>query len=215
MEPGNSSAEKELLKAIEGKADLSKTRPEAAGLKKLPALDSQLEQFAQSARGVALRMANMGAAGVNKALLVTIIVLALIYALVFAGGMRQLKHIPRFDASAAAEKQVSGKAALFALKDYSYYIDILLGRNIFNPLEEKKADVSVSLSKVADMAKSLRLAGISWAENMKERYVMIEDIAAKVTYFLQEGDRISGLTVKNIYRDRVTLGAADDTIDLR
>jgi len=42
---------------------------------------------------------------------------------------------------------------------------------------------------------------------------MIEDKAAKKTYFLKQGDKIKGVVVKNIFKDKVVLEYGSETIE--
>jgi len=215
MEPGNSSAEKELLKAIEGKVDLSKKIvPPAAALKQMPELGNLLGDLKKRMAEILPKTFKADIFFFNKILFIVITLLVAFYGVTFLKGLHRLGRMPHIEPNPIAVQHGSGKSSAPTLKDYSYYIDTLTGRNIFNSVEQKKSE-PIATSKIAEMSKNIRVAGISWAEDVKERYAMIEDTSAKVTYFMQEGDRVSSFLIKNIYKDHVTLGYMEETIDIR
>lgn len=217
MGPGNSSAEKELLKAIEGKTTLAaKVRGPVPSIDYAARANELVSDLRRKAEEFLAPIMKGDLTYVNKALIGLLIFLAIVYAIVLLNGVRRVSNIPRFGIVQSKVKQAQGKGMLFGLKDYSFYVDKLISRNIFNPFEEKKVIVNnVGTSKLSEIAKSLRVAGISWAEDVKDRYVMIEDMPSKVTYFLKEGDKVSGVSVSNIYKDHVSLAYMNDSMELR
>ena len=71
-------------------------------------------------------------------------------------------------------------------------------------------------SRLADMTKKLKLAGISFnPTDPKSAYCMIEDVEKSITTFLHEGDPVGLLKVQKIYENRVVLEQGDETIEIR
>ena len=88
-------------------------------------------------------------------------------------------------------------------KDYSYYYQQFAKRDIFNaPLLDKASDESGLSANVKEAIKSLKLVGIILD---KEPQAIIEDTAAKSTHFLNEGDSLDKLEVKDISESKVIL----------
>jgi len=100
-------------------------------------------------------------------------------------------------------------------KSSSYYLDKVSQKDIFN-MEEKKAKVSSAKDNnseaVQEMAKHLRLVGISWSENPD---AMIEDSRAMRTFFVKRGQMLGEFKVKAIYKDRVILEYNNQDIELK
>ena len=71
-------------------------------------------------------------------------------------------------------------------------------------------------SRLVDMTKKLKLAGISYnPTDPKSAFCMIEDVEKSITTFLREGDPIGVLKVQKIYEDRVVLEEGNETIEIR
>ena len=95
---------------------------------------------------------------------------------------------------------------------FLYYLEMVQRRNIFSPITLKEAkEVEVKEELLSEMAKDLKLVGISWG---KEPQVMIEDEKAKKTYFLKAGDTINKLKIDTVLRDRVILSYEGKKIEL-
>ncbi|HTY45720.1 MAG TPA: type II secretion system protein N [Patescibacteria group bacterium] len=90
-------------------------------------------------------------------------------------------------------------------------LERLKKRDYFKPVakQQKKAPAEkagpVSTQAIDQATESLRLVGISYAANSKDSYVMIEDLASKITYFVKVNQAISGVKVTDIQKDRVLL----------
>lgn len=216
MGTGNDSAEKELLRALEGKTTLAaKVRGGDPAVDIAARVNDVVADLKKRSEEIIGPIMKGDLSSVNKALAGMLVLLAIVYAIVFLNGVRKLSNMPHFGVVQSKAKQASAVGSLFGLKDYSYYVDKLINRNIFNPFEEKKVIVNTGVSKLSELAKSLRVAGISWAEDIKDRYVMIEDVSSKITYFLKEGDKVLGIDVKNIYKDHISLSYMNDAMELR
>ena len=220
MAQNGNTADRELLKAIEGadgKPEVKKKPKVGAGADPLSVLKSRLSfflnQVKQSATPGTLKFSF---SQVNK-ILFLIIALFLFWS-VFSRGMIRLQKIPKFDLSSMKTTSDLAKTVILPLKDYAYYTDILLGRNIFNPVE-KQQQQQVKQQEVAPrintLIKNLKIVGISWSEKKKDRYVMIEDTKAQLTYYLQEGDKVSTLIVKEIFEDKAVLAHKEEEVELR
>ena len=68
------------------------------------------------------------------------------------------------------------------------------------------------------MVENLQVVGISESESSsgeKERYAMVEDLKTELTYFLNEGDTILNVMVKQIKENSLVLEYQQETIELR
>ncbi len=219
MEPSHNTAEKELLKAIEGKADISKKIPSKNP--QLDAIEPVKKAFEIFGEKLGFIQAHGGGAStltsINRILWGVIGLLLLIYFGILISGIERLNNVPDFKSNLAEIKKAIDKGISLPLKEYTFYIDTLVNRNIFNPAEEqpKVAAQQFGITQIAEATKDLRVAGISWAEDPKQRYAMIEDGKTKVTYFLLEGDKILSCIVKAINKDKVILEYMGEEIELR
>lgn len=224
MEKNNYSAEKELLKTIEG----SSGSPEKKNQKKnLPLNSSELKSrsfflFHNFSAGIEKRFItsqgslNFGA--VQSAIKFFVFFLLLFYLISAAHGAYRLNHMPAFDITAAEIARDEIKKAKDLVRDFAYYGAVLLDNNIFMPRKEEEKDPvreATELSELRKLTDNLRIVGISWGEESGERFAMAEDTQKDVTYFLQEGDMILNLEVKRISENKVTLGYRDEEIVLR
>ena len=128
--------------------------------------------------------------------------------IVFGKNLLQITFIPRFDVSESSGRVASAVEGSSALKDVSYYSGVLLGRNIFKPVDKEAfGALGISELTVVDMAKNLKLAGLAWVPGVedRDRFTMIEDTDAGVTYFLKKGGKISSFSVEDILDDSVIL----------
>ena len=118
--------------------------------------------------------------------------------------------------------QESGKASLdsqevSSLKRTSaYYLDKISGRDIFK-MGLKKAPVSnepvkVVNQEVVNAAQNFKLVGISWSNDPD---AMIEDTAAKKTFFVKIGQMVGEFKVQAISRDKVILNYGQEEIELK
>jgi hypothetical protein len=215
-EHGN-TAERELLKIIEGKSEIKKFVKKENDF----AIGSFFKGLFSSIsgkfhKGSGDRETAITPKKVNVSLILVIGILFLSYATIFVRGVEQLQRLPRFEIPPV---QAKARGIVLPLKEYAFYIEKILGRNIFDatlsaqkPMVEKGAG-----GKINDLIKDLRLTGISWSDNREERFVMIEDMQAKVTYFLKEGETISksNISIKKISRDKVALFYMDEETELR
>lgn len=103
--------------------------------------------------------------------------------------------------------------------DPNFFEDIAK-RNIFAPIEKKSepefVETGINKAKLTEMAKDIKLTGISVNPTDDSRtYCMIEDLKKNTTSFLKVGDGIAGFTVGKIGADSVELQYQKETIELR
>ncbi len=95
-----------------------------------------------------------------------------------------------------------------AFQPLTFYAEQAKKRDIFHPA----TNVIKSFSS-SNLQKDLGLTGIYHPVG-KPAEAMIEDKAAKKTYFLKEGEEIKGMKVKTILKDRVILQFGDEEMEL-
>ncbi len=93
------------------------------------------------------------------------------------------------------------------MKEVAHYLDAIKDRNIFKPYEKKDkvAEKPTGNRKVGSRIESLKLRGISWQDSAQTASIMLEDTSTGVTYFLQQGEQIREVTVKQIFADQVIM----------
>ncbi len=104
------------------------------------------------------------------------------------------------------------------LKNVSYYLEKIKGRNIFSPIDAgtKAAVVEEKVDEDApevDPSKDCSLVGIAWGEDPE---AMIEDKKLNRTFFMKRGQSMgNGLRVVTIFKDKVILSYKDKEFELR
>jgi type II secretory pathway component PulC len=214
MAENNSSAEHELLRAIEGKASLAPRFSENAGEAKdklVHAFEDLKKRFSNIDFSGKLNIAD-----VSRVLAVLAVLLVLFQMGILARGFLRIGNIPTFDKASALKATGEARKIELPLKEYSYYSDTFMDRNIFLEKKEEAAAVEVpGTSEFDDISRKLRLTGISWLEEPGEKFAMIEDTEIKVTYYLQEQETLKGFTVESIGSNRVVLKKDGRELELR
>ncbi|MFH1768720.1 MAG: hypothetical protein ABH858_06145 [Candidatus Omnitrophota bacterium] len=219
MEQDNNTAERELLKAIEGNSNLKKI-PKGRG-PVIPFLSKEIiGQLVGRCKDVSAAIFVRG--DLDQANRVFIVVLAFImfsFGMVMFRGFNRLRYMPRFDIAVVNNPQDSGAAAVLKLKPLAYYTGIVLGRNIFVPFDTEKKSESLLKgsggSNINELIRGLRVVGISWDKDNKGRFVMLEDIKTQATYPLREGEALFNITVKEIFQDKVVVTYMEEEAELR
>ncbi len=216
MAKNSNTAERELLKAIEGHPNVQKMpSAEKSGIDFISLLKSRLSFFADAMKKPSKQAKPaLSLTIIANALIGLIVMLIIWYGVVIMGGMRRFERIPRFETSEMPRGDVSTEIHI-PLRDYAFYADALLGRNIFIPFVEKEPEREITTSRINDMVQGLKLAGISWSPDSHDRYAMIEDAKTQLTYFLQENDMFLNLVVKEINEESIVLGFGSEEIELR
>ncbi|MDP8297302.1 MAG: hypothetical protein RAP41_03865 [Candidatus Orphnella occulta] len=98
-------------------------------------------------------------------------------------------------------------------RPFLHYLEMVQRRNIFSPIElkQEEEDPKVQEKQLQEMVSKWGLVGISFDN---EPMAMIEDKAAKKTYFLKKGDNIGEFKIEGIYENKVVLSYEDNTVEL-
>jgi hypothetical protein len=107
--------------------------------------------------------------------------------------------------------QARGSKPMDTFKPLAFYAEQARKRDIFHPVTS--AIKGIAGSGLQALTKDLGLAGI-YQPVGKPLEAMIEDKAAKKTYFLKTGDEIKGMKVKAILKDRVILQYGEEEMEL-
>jgi len=128
----------------------------------------------------------------------------------FIFGRPDIKGV--YEKSRLMKWKQSGQEVISEARPFLHYLEMVNRRNIFSPIELKETKkAEVKKKKLQDMIKDLSLVGISWG---KEPVAMIEDSAAKKTYFLKKGMKINKFEIEDILKDRVILSFQGEKIEL-
>lgn len=214
MAENHRSAEHELLRTIEGKTNLvprNRSGIDDAKEKLTVVFEDWKKKFSQIDLKKSFTITEA-----NRIMTVLAVFLVLFQLGILVKGFSRIYNMPKFDAASALKATGEMRVINFPLKEYAYYLDAFTGRNIF--LEKKDEVVvaeAVSAPQVEDVSKSLRLTGISWSEETGEKFAMVEDVEIKVTYYLQEKEKVRGFTIESIGNNKVVLEKDGREIELR
>jgi type II secretory pathway component PulC len=212
MAENTNTAERELLKAIEGDGvQITKNTPPLYVLKDRIASFASVLLSSISSNKVSYKLTIQNA---NSVLLWLIIICSFWWFIVLGSGIARFRHVPALDKSDLKPLIAPLRIVNSELREYAYYLDIILSRNIFSPL--KQASKQAEPAEGADFAVSnLKMVGISWAEDRLKRYAMIEDAQSKITYYVQEGDALLEFIVKEIREKQIILSYKGSEVRLQ
>ncbi len=136
----------------------------------------------------------------NQILLLGIVfcVVALLYE------MRQGQTLMRTEIDFSDDSKTRGSIADIALpssREAKYYLQKINARNIFRPYEAQTGKSSAAPTLAKRLSK-YKLVGVAWLDLPETASIMIEDTTTNATYFLKQGEKLEGVTVKTIYTDR-------------
>ncbi len=192
------TAEQKLLKMIEASAG-----PGASGVKveKKPEKKFNIISFIKIG---------------NKVLMGGVILAGVLLVNEVRSGMMLLGREARFSGIRRIVNQPEGTEKFFpVIEGLSFYLSGVKRRNIFQPFEaaiKNVVEVSAKNRRIAQKTANLHLVGVSWLDSVETASVMIEDTEKKITYFLQQGEKIEDIIVKTIYADSVELGYENEEI---
>lgn len=115
------------------------------------------------------------------------------------------------------DKNVSpGKSVFLELRNLSYYLEKIAGRNIFSvyqvPTQQPKRVIEAPAEE-ENRSKDFSLVGISWSANPE---AMIEDVKNKRTHFVKRGQVLDGsVRIVTILKDKVILSDNDTEFELK
>jgi type II secretory pathway component PulC len=202
MAENSNSAEHQLLKAIEGdhvQASKDTTFFCLIKGKFISLADFLLSSISSHKVSYKLTIHNA-----SSVMLWVIVIVSFWWFIVLGSGISRFRHMPRLDVSEAKPLLAPLRIVNSELREYAYYLDIILSRNIFNPIKQPLQDTD-SVTGAGAAAGNLKMVGISWSEDRLKRYAMIEDTQSKITYYMQEGDIILGFIVKEIKETQIIL----------
>jgi hypothetical protein len=226
MAEHDNTAERELLQAIEGLGDLGSTATPNSGSDQsaVPGgaagdmgtnIKSRLSFFSSKFSGED-SVLNLSIQDVNKIVTGFVLFFGLWLCLTLAKGLIDLGNMPKFKVSPFGVGEDNQVERTILLNTIEFYDNTLLGRNIFKAIEKKHIESVRVSSKVGNMAKNLKVTGLSWTPGDDNRYAMIEDTRSGVTHYLEEGDPILIFNVHKILEDSVIVRHKDkEEIEIR
>lgn len=98
------------------------------------------------------------------------------------------------------------------------FLEKVRARDLFKPFVSRpKTTDDVSMAKLKELVKNLRLAGISLSVNPDESYAFIEDVDKKESFFVRPNEFIPGLNVKvtDIQADKIIINYEDKYLEIK
>jgi type II secretory pathway component PulC len=155
---------------------------------------------------------------INKVL---IVILSLLTVLVIHSAINKRPNIAKItDAVSKIKFQALKKKAIESFKPVALYLEEVRKRDIFRPVPQAQQKVAIiapkakkAQAKLKEMAKDLKLVGISWGKSPK---AMIRSQKEQNTYFLRQGQMIgtTGIEVKTIFKDKVIISYQGEEMEL-
>jgi hypothetical protein len=213
MAENNNTAERELLKAIEGK-----TTPRPIGHSPIAGMKDGVLSIAGNVSSYISYdkvKSKITLHNTNILFVVLIVFFVTWWFIVMGKGfmrMDDIKNIGNIDVKISDRPVIMPE---FGLKEYANYLDALLGRNIFNPVKTQVPSSDGGLTSEANKAGNLKLVGISWDEERNDRYAMVEDVQTNLTYYVKEGDFVLEFLVKEISERQIVLSHQNNDIRLQ
>ncbi len=228
MENNESSAERELLKAIENSDDNQNSGSIDSSARSGRGTGEGTETADTESVGKPSILANLknnlsfGGYALSlydtKKILSWLIMFLFLWLFLVAGkGVYDLGNLPEFHVTALDVAETTGVEDEIPIEKFSHYADILLGRNIFLPVAKKEtAGKGLSDTGTNDVTRKLKIAGLAWVpEEEGARHAMIEDTQTGITYYVQEGSPVANFEVKSILEDKVILTYMSEEIELQ
>ena len=138
---------------------------------------------------------------------------------IFQGWQLTHKNLEISKTSGLAQQSFETKNAVPLVQNINYYLAGVKRRNLLAPYDgsasKQIASTSVQNKNISKMTQNLKLVGISWLDTIDSASVMLEDTEKSITHYLQRGDKVGDITVKNIYADSVELGYENEEILIR
>ena len=228
---GKETAEQKLLKLIEtpSPSDSAKTPGQEAASQiaqsvhshgsfglAIPAVLRSFLGLGKPSSGVPFQL-SFGLREINKALLAASLAIFVFLAVDFLNGTKSLQK--KIDVAVDFNAAKTSSNIILPVKNLSDYLALVENRNIFQPFEKKaveeKPAVPSPVQKIVTLTEKLKLVGVSWLDSAKTASVMIEDQESGITYFVHQGEKVKGLTVKTIYANQVVLTYEGEEITIR
>ena len=152
---------------------------------------------------------------VNKVL---IVILTVLIVLVIHYTVNKRPNISKLTTAISKIKfQAVNRKAIESFKPVAFYLEGIKKRDIFKPSprlqQQALGGVKKAQAKLKELAKDLKLVGISWGKSPK---AMIRSKSKKNTYFLRQGQMIgtTGIEIKAIFRDKVIISYKGEEMEL-
>ncbi|MDD5439899.1 MAG: hypothetical protein PHS37_06915 [Candidatus Omnitrophica bacterium] len=155
---------------------------------------------------------------VNNALVVGICVLFVFLGYEIFIKPKEFKMLPQI--ITAKKVQETAETSKEEPRDIGFYLNKLGLRDVFKakPKEEPKAAKAEIVKPppiIEGAIKDLKLVGLSPSADRSMNYAMIENTKTQATFFLKEGDTVSGLRVESVGDDKVILSDGTETRELK
>ena len=154
---------------------------------------------------------------INKVLAVILVLIAALVAYSAFYERRDMSKVTEAISRLQKSPLTGIREKIESFQSLEFYLNEVRKRDIFHPapkgmMLEPKAAGKESLSKAAE---NLKLQGISWGDRPMAMILWQNDKESKM-YFLIKGQSIgsTGIKVKTIYRNRVTIESGDSEMDL-
>jgi len=154
---------------------------------------------------------------INKVLAVILVLIAALVAYSAFYERRDMSKVTEAISRLQKSPLTGIREKIESFQSLEFYLNEVRKRDIFHPapkgmMLEPKAAGKESLSKAAE---NLKLQGISWGDRPMAMILWQNDKESKM-YFLIKGQSIgsTGIKVKTIYKNRVTIESEDSEMDL-
>ena len=124
--------------------------------------------------------------------------------------LHQASDIPPVSATSGASSDVS----LLSIQGVDHYLQKVNERNIFKPYVAKVAK-NAAVQGLVQLMSKYKLVGIAWLDLPETASIMIEDTQKKTTFFLKQGEKLEGVTVKTIYTDRAVFSHENEETTIK
>ncbi|MDD4939661.1 MAG: hypothetical protein PHE18_05205 [Candidatus Omnitrophica bacterium] len=211
--------EKQLLKLIEGAEPQKSFQGAAVKHRSLSLISFGAwkgrflffkKRFKEHSRG---RARQLDVKLLNRVLALLVFILAAYFLISLPVSVMNLKNIENVRPVPEASRVQPEKEDTVLKRALTYYLEKARERDIF-----KMGKIAVPFSgtlpsaRILEATKDLKLVGIAWSNNPD---AMIEDAAAKKTFFIKRGEMIGGIKVQAIFKDKVVLSYEGEEVELK
>jgi len=229
MPKDQQSAEKDLLKIIEGGEEKDKSAQslkslKAASLSSLSSVNRTAESGKRSPFNFDYKALLSNSTNINGVLagaLACVIVYFAINLLVEFSRLKNVemaidvREVPEDTQRADVGEGVIEEGEMLADSDLSELEVEGMMRNIFRPGPAKPEVQTEEDVLYGTRVSHLKLVGISIETNPEDSYAMVENTKSKITFFLKKGETLDGLFVKEVLEEKVVFESGGTEVELR
>lgn len=235
----NDSPEKQLLKLIEAQQPQTPAPVQTASIPKEPVARPEISSIA---RGKGLTLFSWGALQgrwmffqhglsgfgtsmggpldlkkINSLLTAAAVLMGAYFCLTTVVLALKLKVVPSFSFKIDRAANLEALRKTSQLKSVAFYAEKARSRDIFKlgaqPSGETAAPNAAAIkAKQESLMAKYKLVGISWSDSPD---VMLEDIAAKKTFFLKKDQSLDNVKIQAVFKDKVILSQDGIEVELR